>query len=87
MLANFVEGHQITISAESFLILTTGFKVEDVSSLLHRYIREIGYMYSPWWPCFADQIHFSYISQRASCNHFYQIILNSDYRFQRSFKV
>ena len=42
--AFFVEGHLITISAKSFLILTTGYGGEDVLSFLHiiKYIKETG---------------------------------------------
>ena len=38
VLAIFVEGHLVIISAKLFLILANGFR--DVSSFLHRYIRE-----------------------------------------------
>ena len=49
-----VEGHQITITAKVFSILSTCFR-SDVK----RYIRETGH--GSWRPCyFADQISFIY---------------------------
>ena len=56
-LANFVSGHLITISTKPFSILTTGFRGEDVSSFLHRYIRETGH--APQWPVFDGSNFFS----------------------------
>ena len=41
-LAIFVEVHLI-ISVKSISILTTGFRGVDVSSFLHKYIRETGH--------------------------------------------
>ena len=47
----------MTISAKSFYILTTSFRVDDLS-FLHKYIQESGH--ATWQPCLlTDQIRFS----------------------------
>ena len=59
LLAIFVAGHLVTISAKLFSSLTTGFRRRFFIFFSHRFIRKTGH--APWWPCFlTDHIRFCY---------------------------
>ena len=78
VLAVLADSHLVTISTKLFCVVTTGFKGDDLQSFCYRNKpRRLAAIF------LTDQISFRYFSRGPPCDHFCQMIFNSDHLWQR----